>query len=409
MPTRTNILKFLEKSKSEILWSIAIILIAYFLFYSINHSLTPSNGFAAYYTASRLIVEGENPAAFYDDDYFSSKVRNYVDGIYEIYSVNLPTSVFIILPFTAFSHDTARMFWIILNLLLLTLTIFLTIRQMGFKQDWIPLNLIIIFTFQPLYANMQQAQAYVLVLSLLSVAYLAYKSNKDNLVGFSNGIVLLAKSAGNILPVLFLIQKRWKSLLYTLIYILVIFLATLPFLGVTSWLAYVDKLIQYSSDPSLSVTAHQSIYSLCYHLFSFEGKWNPHPIIDNTMIAKSLTIIFSFLVLFLTVFCVIKYKKIELAFGSFIILSLILNPASMDYHYVIILIPIFILIDWLRKNATKTIWLLFTFSILFVAIDLPYVSQKISVGWFALIAYPKLYGAMGLWGISLFALKDTKS
>ncbi len=111
MASESFIRKFLSKYKLEILWSVAVILIAYFLFYSFKHTLIPSNGFASYYTASRLIIEGENPSDFYNDEYFSSKVKNYVNGIYEIYSVNLPTTALMVLPLAFFSHDTARIFW----------------------------------------------------------------------------------------------------------------------------------------------------------------------------------------------------------------------------------------------------------------------------------------------------------
>jgi|WetSurMetagenome_2_1015567.scaffolds.fasta_scaffold24284_2 hypothetical protein len=409
MHSESNSQKFHFKYKLEILWSVAVILIAYFLFFSIKYSLTPSNGFASYFTASRLIIEGEIPSDFYNDDYFSSKVKNYVPGIYEIYSVNMPITAFMVLPLAFFGHDTARILWNILSLVLLAFTIFFTLKKMQFNQTWLPFTLILIFSFQPLYSNMMQAQAYILVLSLLSIVFFVYKSNKDNLTGLFMGIVLLAKSAGNILLILFAIQKRWNSLLWVFTYLLLIFLITLPILGVNSWLAYLDKLLNYSSDASLSVTAHQSIYSFCYHLFSYNAKWNPHPILNQEIIAKVLTMFFSFLVLVVTVYYVIKYKKVELAFGSFIIISLILNPATMDYHYVIILIPIFILIEWLRGKGTSLFWGLFISSFLLIALNLPYVSPKLSGGWVALFAYPKLYGAVGLWSISLIALRNTRT
>jgi hypothetical protein len=408
MSSETFSRKFFPKYKLEILWTIAIILIAYFLFFSIKYTLIPSNGFASYYTASRLIIEGENTSDFYNDDYFSSKVQNYVNGIYEIYSVNLPTTALMVLPLAFFSHDTARIFWNIFNLLLLAFTIYFILRKMQFNQLWLPFTLILIFSFQPLYSNMLQAQAYVFIFFLLSFVFFGYKFDKEKLVGFCMGIVLIAKSAGTILLFLFAIQKKWKSLLWVFIYLLIIILLSLPILGINSWLVYLDKLLNYSSDPSLSVTAHQSIYSFCYHLFSYNSKWNLNPIIDQAIIAKMLMIIFSLSVILLTVYYVIKFKKVELAFGSFIIISLIANPTTMDYHYVIILIPIFILIEWLRRNGTRIYWSLFIFSFLLIALDFPYVSPKLSGGWLALLAYPKLYGAVGLWGIFLIAMNNTK-
>jgi hypothetical protein len=104
----------------------------------------------------------------------------------------------------------------------------------------------------------------------------------------------------------------------------------------------------------------------------------------------------------------IKSKKSELSFGSFIIVGIILSPPSIDYHYILMLIPIFILLDWLIKNPSVYLRSLFVISYLLIAASLPYISSKITEGWWAVFAYPKLYGALGMWFITLRASYDSK-
>jgi len=70
--------------KIQILWIIVAILSVYFIYHLVLNAVRPSHGFASYYTASRLLIEGEDVADFYDDDWFASNVEKYVPGVYEI-------------------------------------------------------------------------------------------------------------------------------------------------------------------------------------------------------------------------------------------------------------------------------------------------------------------------------------
>jgi hypothetical protein len=100
---------------------------------------------------------------------------------------------------------------------------------------------------------------------------------------------------------------------------------------------------------------------------------------------------------------------LDLAFGTFIIVGIILSPPSIDYHYVLMLIPILILFNWLIKNPSKILWIFFGISYLLIAASIPYISPKITGGLWALFAYPKLYGALGLWVLSLHASYSSRS
>jgi len=408
MAFSSNFRQNFSRYKLQILWSISIILIAYFIFFTSMHIAKPSNGFVSYYTSSRLLLDGGNPVKFYNDDYFSSRVEEFVPGIYEIYLVNLPTTSFLLLPFASFEHQTARMLWILSNLIMFSLTLVFIIRKMKFDHMWVPLLLILFFTFQPLYENVISAQAYILIFCLLTFVFFCYISQKSKLPGILMGLVLILKSAGTFLFLFFLIRKRWKLALFTILTFISLFLISLPVLGLDSWIVYANKLVDYSSSPTLSVTAYQSVHSFFHHLFNYDEKWNPYPILNLPLLAKSMTLIVTLTLIIVSGWIVLKSKDKSLAFSTFIIMGLILNPASIDYHYVLILIPVFILLDWLRKNPDRTNWIIFLISFLMIALAFPYTSQKITSGFWALFAYPKLYGAFGLWLLSLIVLKTER-
>jgi len=387
--------------KTQILWIIVVILSVYFIYHVVLNASRPSHGFASYYTAAKLLIDGEDVTDFYNDDWFSSKVEDYVPGVYEIYLINMPTTALILLPIANFDYKTAKIIWTIFNLLFLTVVIALIISRMKLEGIWLPFVFIILYSFQPLYANISFGQVYIFIFCFFVLAWFAYESGNEKLVGIMIGLVFIFKTAGVFLLILFALKRKWKSLLWFFITVLLLFIATLPFLEFDSWLAYGDKLLNYTSRPTLSVTAYQTIHSFFHHFFVFDAQWNHEPLIDQPIIGKSLTIVFSTLILVISIISAIKNNKPDLPFGTFIIVGIILSPASIDYHYMLMFIPILILYNWLIKNPSPILWIVFAISFIFIAASIPYMSPKISGGLWAVFAYPKLYGALGLWCLFL--------
>jgi len=309
-----------------------------------------SHGFASYYTASKLLIEGEDVTDFYDDNWFSLKVEKYVPGVYEIYLVNMPTTALVFLPVANFNYKSAKIIWTIFNILFFMVAIRLIISRMKLEGIWLPLVFIISFSFQPLYANIYFGQVYIFIFCLFVLAWFAYESGNEKLVGIMIGLVFIFKTVGVFLLILLALKRKWKSLLWAFVIVISLFIVTLPLFGLDSWSAYGNKLLGYTSSPTRSVTAYQTVHSFFHHFLVFDVQWNPAPLINLPILGNSLTIIFSLLVLTITIISAFKNEKPDIAFGTFIIAGIILSPASIDYHYMLILIPILILFDWLRKN-----------------------------------------------------------
>jgi hypothetical protein len=394
--------------KIQILWIIVVILSVYFVYRVVLNASRPSHGFASYYAASKLLIEGEDVADFYDDDWFISKVEDYVPGVYEIYLVNMPTTALIFLPIANFDYKTAKTIWTIFNILLLTIVIGLIINRLKLEGVWLPLAFIILLAFQPLYANIAFGQVYIFIFFFFVLAWFAYESGNELLLGISIGLVFILKTAGIFLLILLVIKKKWRSLLWFLAVVVFLFTVTLPIFGIESWSAYLNKLLDYSSSPTLSVTAYQTIHSFFHHFFVLDGQWNPAPLINLPMLGKSMTIFFSMLILVITIIIAFKNKKSDLVFGTFIIVGIILSPPSIDYHYMLMLIPILIIFNWLIKNPSSFLWVVFAISFLLIAASIPYISPKITGGLWAVFAYPKLYGALGLLVLSMRASSITE-
>lgn len=389
--------KFFVSNKIKLwaLWIISALLFGYFLIFIIDKSDKPTHGFASYFTASKLLAEGKNVSNFYNDKWFSNEVEKNVPGIYEIYHVNPPTTALLFLPLSKFDYITARITLTIFNLILLIITFLIIVKSLNLSGKWIPVGIIITLCFQPLYANFAYAQAYVLIFFLLVLSWQAYIINNEKLLGVLLGGMLIIKTAGVILFILLLVQKKWRGIIYGVTSVVLLFLITLPFVGFNSWIVYFQTLINYSASPELSVTAYQAIHSFFYHLTFFDPVWNPHPVIDYPFLGETFTISFSFILLAFSIYFALKNKMPGLMFGIFVLAGIILNPASIDYHFVIVLLPVLIFMKIITNNKSIITWILFLLFYLLLALPIPYTSAKITYGWLAVFAYPKLYGTLG--------------
>jgi len=394
----------IAKHKSKLLWFFAILLGFYFIFYITKNADVQSHGFATYYTASRLVIEGEEVSRFYDDEFFSANVKRFVPNVYEIYLVNLPTTSLLFIPLASFDYKTARIIWTIVNCIIISMAIIFLIIKFHFRQNWIPLVIILFLIYQPLYSNFAYGQAYVIIFFLLTTAWYAYTSDKHWLLGMTIGLMIILKSAGILLPLLLLVQKKWKGFAWSFASVFCLIIISVPVIGFDAWKIYLQRLVDYSSAPELSVTAYQTVYSFFHHLMVFNQKWNPEPLFDAALLGNMLSLVVSLFILILVSAFAYRMKNSDLSFGAFVIAGVIISPVSLDYHYLVMMIPVLVSIGILMKDKTKAKWILLLILYALMAAPIPYTSAKVTGGWWSLLAYPKFYGAAGLLGLYLLTL-----
>jgi hypothetical protein len=209
------------------------------------------------------------------------------------------------------------------------------------------------------------------------------------------------KSTGFIFFIFLLIQKKWKSFIWAILTVFLAVLFSLPWIGLNAWYAYAENFTNFISHPSLSVTAYQTIHSLFNHLTTFNQQWNPAPVVNLSLLGNLGSFLSILAVLTFTSIKFIKIPKSDLAFGAFVAAGLMISPVSLDYHYTMMLLPIILLLKLAMKNQSYIVWGVLALSILLIGSYIPYTSSKVTNGWIAILAYPKLYGAIGLWGMLL--------
>jgi 4-amino-4-deoxy-L-arabinose transferase-like glycosyltransferase len=148
-------------------------------------------------------------------------------------------------------------------------------------------------------------------------------------------------------------------------------------------------------------TAYQTINSLLMHLFVFDEKWLPHPVIN---LPVNIVFIFSLLVNISIILYVISGKtqspeQMLLSFSAAIAAGVVTAPVAEEYHY-LLFIPLFIGLGdyfynkYLDKKRIGLQEILFFTAVLIMILPLNYKALQDSVFPIYLLAYPKLYAGL---------------
>jgi hypothetical protein len=385
------------------LWTLVLVLGARFARFTVSAAVRPSNGFAAYYTASRLVKEGVDVSRFYDDAWFRAEIAEYGPDVNDIYNLNPPTTALLLLPLAGLDYTAARIAWTFFNLMCLTGAVGWLMQQTGFRGLWIPGFIAFALLYQPVYANFSQGQAYVLMLVLLAMAWHGYRHRRAWVLGIALGLMLVLKTAGVLLWLLLLVQGRWRALAWGAASALIVGLVTLPGLGLNAWRTYFHLLPGLSARPELAVTAYQTLPGFVRHLLVFDERWNPAPLFHAPALANWLVGLGFVVMAGLSTYRAHITDRADLIFAAFASANVILSPVSLDYHYALLLVPIVILMAWVREQAVAWPGIVLAAAMLLLAADLPYRAPQLAAGAWALLTYPTLYGAWLLWGLALWA------
>jgi hypothetical protein len=95
----------------------------------------------------------------------------------------------------------------------------------------------------------------------------------------------------------------------------------------------------------------------------------------------------------------------DAAFGLFVCAALMTSPLSLDYHFTAALLPIGLLLAIVARSPSPPAAIVLLAATAAIGADLPYRSPNLAAGAWALLAYPKLYGALLLWALTLHFMR----
>ena len=151
--------------------------------------------------------------------------------------------------------------------------------------------------------------------------------------------------------------------------------------------------------PIAAVPAHQTVNGFFQHLFRYDAVWNPSPVFDASSLAVTGLIGVTVALMAVTLLRA-RSLPASRALGAGAALSVVLSPLAEQYHFLVVLAPLSVAAS-LRLDLRRAA--LFALAGAMLTVDLPFKSPALWNGATALLAYPRLYGALIVWGLLVFA------
>lgn len=397
------------------LWLVFGVCLIRFIPFLQAEATRPSHGFVVFYTAAHLVAEGQDSALFYEYDWFNTQIARFIPPHIKDINVNPPLLNMLLLPLVGLDYAQARAVWTAVSLACLGGSIWLWVRELKLTAVWLPAIGIGVLLFQPVYANLRFGQIYLFLLLLVSVVWWGQRHGREGVAGVALAGLLMLKVAVVFGWPLWVVWRRWKALGWGTAVSLGLFLFSLPWLGWQAWLVWLQQLLAPDARLGPSVTAYQTTFSFFRHLFSYDAQWNPAPLVNAPLLGAGLAWGTFFVLLAFTLKLAanlpptpttLSVGPADLLITAVIILSVVLNPLALDYHYPLLLLPGIILCVWAWSlPAHRAVLWLVLVGIVLIAADLPYSSPQLAAGWLALLAYPKLYGGLLLWAVACWGAR----
>lgn len=359
-----------------------------------SQSLT--HGFSAYYSASRLLAEGQLSARVYEPDYFRARVRadshNRAD---DIYNANPPTTALLLWPLSFLPIETARLAWTLLNALLLLAGLALLIRNFA-PAAGLPVYAGLFslgMVFQPAVQNISLGQGYLLIFLLLAIVVVGWTKNRPGPAGVALALALLLKTAGWAVLLLLLWQRRWRCLAWSAGSAALLLLLTRPLLPALMWPAYLRLLAETSRSPATCATAYQTTRSLLCRLFARDPAWNPSPLFELPWLAPLL--LAGLALLSLGLIFKLADRSSAPALLAAITWGVLFAPLGEEYHHAVVLLPLaWLLLHWWSGQSMGW-WnrLILVVAVALYLLPLAPNRPELQSGWPVLLAYPRLYAA----------------
>jgi hypothetical protein len=372
-----------------------------------------TDGFTTCYVESRILLESPRDLArVYDDAWFQDRIDRVMNRhVEEIAHGQPPTMSLILLPVAWLPLAQAREAWIWLSVLFWVLGLAALADGLALgRVAGIPsvVWLTAVGTaFRPIQENLRRGQGYALLFFLLAVAVRGLlKTNRRRwwLAGAPLGLALVLKSAGLWLHPLFAVARQWRLLAGAAGAALIVVVVSSSFMGWRVWPIYLADGFRFvATEPSNHVTAYQTLQSLTGHLFVYDAIWNASPIAHLPSLAKGLNVLIlgaAFVIsLRLERFDGESLEERALTIALFDALVVPAAPIGEGYHYVLIFPAVVIAWWWAERVRVRlsSRLALATCTALLLAPQAYYSSRHLRDGWTALLAYPLLFGAFGLW------------
>jgi hypothetical protein len=359
--------------------------------------------FPNYYLAARLYQQGLPLEQVYDWTWIQrQKDHAGIERPIVTFALLTPFSLLPASPFSSLPPLEAKRDWLLTNLLLLALAVYLLCRMSKLNPRRVAI--LVFLAIVPLRTNFLFGQEYVLLLFLFTLAAWLYFSNRP----LESGLILAVGGALKIYPSLFLIffarKKQWRAATGLVAGSIALWLLSASLFGPQTIRTYLVEVLPWplrgeGLDPYN--IGWNSLSAVLHRLFILEPELNPHPVAHLPALYAVLfpvcqaMIFVPFLWIMGSSRASVEREKLQ--WGAFVAMLLILSTAPASYDFVGLIVTAVFAANYLigvgrkREVAAVIIWYAL------VCFPLPQLVRGSPSGWQTLLAVPRLWAMTGLW------------
>lgn len=394
-------------NKNKIIsFSLFIILCVVFVYLVFIPSLnTVNNDFPNYYVSSNMYLDGKDLKTAYDNVEFNRQLLLYdINDQIVSFVPYPPLTALLMLPIAKLSPIDAKLAWNMFNLLLMLGSIVILSRLCSINI--FAIGIMFFLSGFALMNNFMFAQTYLLVLFLLCMSMYFMHEGKDILSALFISLSIVLKLYTIFFIFLFIFKKRYKLLVYTIVFSALIYIPVILFTGFDLNVFYFTNIMPRLGDGwvgTVYAAEYQSFISLLHRWFDYEPMFNPQPIIQSTVLFYLLKYIYIFGVLTFSISYLKPGKEnLKLALSLFCIVSLLLLPVNASYQFVVLIPAVVFLAEYFIDN--KKYCIAGTIIAVMLLINSPlqvWITAKLKDTPFYIFAYVKLFGLFFLWFTNL--------
>lgn len=269
----------------------------------------------------------------------------YYYGSMENNILNYPPFVTIL--FSLFSFlplITASKVWVALSIFFLFVSLYLCFKlfNVRFLSSTALVLSSLVFIYFPVKFTLGMGQLNLLVLMLVVLTFYFYIKGKDSYSGVCLGTSIILKLFPALLPLYFLLVRKYKIFLYAMVAFII--------LGGISYFFIKPEINNYYWLHLLSVLGSVPVDYYNQALSGFLARQ-----FDNSSLRELLRIIISVFFVVFSFWIILKKKKRDfsrktLEFGLLVTLNVFINGHSWQHHFVWLILPFLIVFFYIKNN-----------------------------------------------------------
>ena len=290
-----------------------------------------------------------------------------------------PTAGILLLPLTWLPYSTAALLWFAgcLGLLSFALRLLARVVEVSVPGWLIPVLTVALASWQPVFEDLSWGQVNIIMLTLLTGMVLCFRRGSDRLAGVLLALALLLKPIAWPVVLILMTRRRWQAMVGLAITGAATGMATIVLVGPVSVVRYLTYVLPVATQYYARDVANLSLSTFPIRLLlgaEFPPGPDPQlhfaPLVNSPALAVALRIVVICVVVAVSVLAT-RHLTFESALGCSICLSIVASPTAWPHYLTLELLPIAILIAFLRRQFWPRTATLNTFGLMLL-LAVPY-------------------------------------